>query len=394
MFDCDPLVRYVTLRLKRQHLTWGAAYVVKKMGEMAMLAGKRLPGATTVWRYWRTFGDRLYPRRSPPQPKASSAKAAHEVWQMDARESISVPGVGLVTFNQARDEFGRATVMHCIHVATEPGQPSVKLTGERAQHDCRIAFTQWGLPDVIQTDRDPVFFDNGPSPFPARVVLWWKGLGIKHRLLPRNSPQRNGCVERSHRTLNERTLTGQYFEDARALQAQVDADWHELNAECLSRARGCYGHPPLVAHPELLVSRRPYRPEWELDLFDLHQVDAYLATFTWLRTATSVGQVSVGKHRYSLGQEWAEQTISITFDPESREFVFTQVRAEAKQRRLPELLPVRRKAQGLEVEDLTGLPKALQSLPQRQLMFPLLMCYPSPSKIQQGVRLSETSIGV
>jgi len=385
MSDCDPLVRYVTLRLKRQHLTWGAAYVVKKMGEMAMLAGKRLPGATTVWRYWRTFGDRLYPRRSPPQPKASSAEAAHEVWQMDARESISVPGVGLVTFNQARDEFGRATVMHRIHVATESGQPSVKLTGERAQHDCRIAFTQWGLPDVIQTDRDPVFFDNGPSPFPARVVLWWKGLGIKHRLLPRNSPQRNGCVERSHRTLNERTLTGRYFEDASALQAQVDVDWHELDTECPSRARGCYGQPPLVAHPELLVPRRPYRPEWELDLFDLHQVDAYLATFTWLRTATSVGQVSVGKHRYSLGQEWAEQPISVTFDPESREFVFTQVRAEAKQRRLPELLPVRRKAHGLAVEDLTGLPTALQSLPQRQLMFPLLMCYPSPSGIQQGV---------
>jgi len=29
----DPLVRYVALRLKRQHRTWGAAYVVKKMGE-------------------------------------------------------------------------------------------------------------------------------------------------------------------------------------------------------------------------------------------------------------------------------------------------------------------------------------------------------------------------
>ena len=49
----------------------------------------------------------------------------------------------------------------------------------------------------------------------------------------------------------------------------------------------------------------------------------------------------------------------------------TQVRAESRQRRRPELLPVRRKAHGLGVEDLTSLPEGLQSLPQRQLMFPL-----------------------
>ncbi len=385
MSDSDPLVRYVALRLKRQHLAWGAAYVVKKMGEMTVLKSKRLPSATSVWRYWRTFGERLYPKRSLPQPKASPAEAAHKVWQMDARESIAVSNVGLVTFNHARDEFGRATVMHRVHLATEVEPPSVKLTCTRAQHDCRTAFTQWGLPDVIQTDRGPVFYDNGPSPFPTRLVLWWKGLGIEHRLLPRKTPQRNGIVERSHRTLNERTLSGRCFDDGADLQSQVDADWYELNAECPSRAKGCCGLPPLVAHPELLVPRRPYRPEWELDLFDLSQVDAYLATFTWLRTATSVGQVSVGRHRYSLGSKWAGQAVSVTFDPESREFVFAQIRSESRQRRLPELRPIRRKTHGLGAEELTQLPAALQSLPQRQLMFPLLMCYPSSSTIQQGV---------
>ena len=59
--------------------------------------------------------------------------------------------------------------------------------------------------------------------------------------------------------------------------------------------------PPLVAHPELLVPRRPYRPEWELDLFDLRRVDNYLATQTWIRKASEVGQVSLGGQRYGLG---------------------------------------------------------------------------------------------
>jgi len=80
---------------------------------------------------------------------------------------------------------------------------------------------------------------------------------------------------RGHRTLNERTLVDQRFDGADELQRQVDADWYELNAECPSRAKGCNGQPPLVAHPELLVPRRPYRPEWELEelpvaLEDLH----------------------------------------------------------------------------------------------------------------------------
>jgi hypothetical protein len=372
-----PLIRYVALRLKRQHPKWGAEYVVKKLGERQSLQGKKLPSATTIWRYWRTFGDRLFPKRDPPQSEVSPSDTPHGVWQMDAKESMQIPGVGLVSFNQARDEFGRVTVMHRVHAEPERARDLARLTSEMAFQDCRIAFTQWGLPKAIQTDRDTIYVDSGKSPFPNRIVLWWIGMGIEHRLIPRRTPKRNGTVERSHRTLNERTLENQKFESAAAIQNQVDADWYELNHQCPSRARGCNGKPPLVAHPELLVSQQPYRPEWEFELFDLKRVDAYLAGFTWFRTATSVGQSCVGGLRYGLGQAWAHQNISITFDPEHRQFVFTQVRSETRKgKSLPELDPVRRDAMNLSVEDITGLTGALKDLPPRQLMFPLLMCHP------------------
>jgi len=382
MSEFDPLVRYVALRLKRQHVTWGAAYVVKKMGERPSLRGKKLPEATAVWRYWRTFGDRLYPKRHPAQPKLPPAGVVHGVWQMDPKESVPVEGVGVVTFNQARDEFGRATVMHRIHPAERVEQRIVKLTTVQVQQDCRIAFTQWGLPDAIQTDRASIYVDDDSTPFPTRLALWWVGLGIEHRLV--SSPMRNGCIERGHRTLNERTLVDQRFDDADALQTQVDADWHELNAECPSRAKGCNSQPPLVAHPELLVPRRPYRPEWELDLFDLKRVDNYLATQTWIRKVSAVGLVSLGSQRYGLGRAWAGQTVSISFEPEQRRFVFTQVRPKTKRgKRQPELPPVRLDAKGLSVEEITGLPAAQEDLPMRQLMLPLSMCY--PQAISQGV---------
>ena len=188
-------------------------------------------------------------------------------------------------------------------------------------------------------------------------------------------------MERSHRTLNERTLVGQQFSSAAALQDQVDADWHELNAACPSRARGCHNQPPLLAHPELLVPRRPYQPEWELELFELARVYRYLASQTWTRTVSQNGQVSLGGTHYTLGRAWAEQTVTVSFDTARRQFVFTQVRPQrAAGRQLVALAPVDRDAKGLSVEDVTGLPAALSELPAHQLMFPLSMCYPEPTR--------------
>lgn len=384
MGKTDPRVRYVALRLKRQHPTWGAAYILKKMGDRPSLRGLFLPDATTLWRYWRSFGDRLWPKRRPAEAKLPQAGVVHGVWQMDAKESVPVAGVGVVTIHQARDEFGRATVMHRVRPAQEPEQRVVKLTTEQVQQDCRIAFSQWGLPDAIQTDRASIFLDKDPTPYPTRLALWWVGLGIEPRLIPRHTPQRNGTVERSHRTLDERTLSQQQFNGVDHLQRQVDADWDELNAECPSRAKGCGGQPPLVAHPELLIPRRPYRPEWETALFDLTRVEAYLTQLSWARLVSQVGQVSLGGYRYGLGVAWAGQTVTIHFEPSSHQFVFTQLRPERK-RGLPqpELAPIQLPAQGLSVEDLTGLPVALTQLPTRQLMFPLLMCV--PAAIPQGV---------
>jgi len=147
------------------------------------------------------------------------------------------------------------------------------------------------------------------------------------------------------------------------------------------RARGCDGQPPLLAHPELLVPRRPYQPEWELELFEVARVHRYLASQTWTRTVSQNGQVSLGGTHYNLGRKWAEQTVSVSFDATRRQLVFTQVRAQsAAGRRLAALAPVYRDAKGLSLEDLTGLPVALSELPEHQLMFPLSMCYPEPTR--------------
>jgi transposase InsO family protein len=382
---CDLRMRYRVLRLKRKHPKWGAEYVRKKLGEDPRFRVSEIPSASSIWRYWRSFGERLFPKRDPPTSEIEPSDHPHGVWQMDAKESMEIPGVGLVSFNHARDEYGRVTVLHRVHAEPERARQLARLTSESAFQDCRIAFTEWGMPEAIQTDRDTIYVDSGASPFPNRIELWWVGLGIEHRLIPRRTPKRNGTVERSHRTLKERTLENQTFASAETLQKQVDADWQELNTECPSRARGCGGKPPLVAHPELLENRRSYRPEWELELFELKRVDAYLAEFTWLRTCTSAGQLRMHKVRYTLGAAWAHQEVSVTYDPEHRQFVFTQIRSETRKgREQPQLEAERRDAINLSVEDITGLSEALPDLPSRQLMFPLFISQPQANFPNQG----------
>lgn len=372
--DSHPLVRYVALRLKRQHPTWGAAYIVQKMQAHPSLRAQPLPHPVSVWRYWRVFGDRLFAKRHAPEPRPPKAGVVHGVWQLDFKESVEVPGVGPTTFAQARDSLGRATVMHRVHPAEQVDQRIVKLTTEQVQADCRIAFAQWGLPDAIQTDRASLFVDDDATPFPTRLNLWWIGLDIRHHLIPRHTPESNGSVERSHRTLDERTLIAQTFRDAAHLQTQVDADWAELNTQCPSRAQGCQGQPPVRAHPELLVPRRLYCPEQELTLFDLKRVDTYLAQFTWVRTVNSHGQLSLGSQRYGLGRAWAGQKVAIRFEPARRAFVFTALQSGPATHDT-KLVPVTRLAQGLSAPDLCGSIGPVPT-PALQLSFPLSLFDP------------------
>ena len=85
------------------------------------------------------------------------------------------------------------------------------------------------------------------------------------------------------------------------------------------------------------------------------------------------------KARYSLGYAWAYQDVSVIFDPDERQFVFTQIRSKtSKGKKQPKLEPIRRDVKKLSVEDIIGLPEALEELPPRQLMFPIQMFQSQP----------------
>jgi hypothetical protein len=242
-----------------------------------------------------------------------------------------------------------------------------RVTLEQAQTTLRHSFAAHGVPEEVQTDWEAALHGQAGDPFPPRFTLWLVGLGIEHVHGRPGIPTDEAEVERAHRTLFDYALADHLDLPFLSLVERVRTAVAELNGEYPSRAHGCAGQPPIVAHPELLHPPRPFDPHQELARFDLHRVDAYLATFTFPRKVGKTGQVTLGgQHEtYSVGRDWAGKIVTLRFDPLDRcFFAYPPQHPEQEIRRWP--------AKHLAVADLVGFStETVCPLPQ-QLALPLV----------------------
>jgi hypothetical protein len=320
----DSLVKYVALRLKLEHPKWGPTTTLFYMRRRSSLRGLRLPQETVLWEYWHQFRERLIQPRRPatkrpdPAPETEVVEV-HQRWQIDFKGEVET-SFGWVSPFQVRDVVGRATLGSFVHLLGIKRKES-SVSVRQVQEDLRQTFTRWGLPDEIQMDRDPVFVGSTRLEWPGTLLLWLVGLGIVARINPPRRPDKNGTVERAHRTWNEHVLVGSDFADLTELQQETDHAWADRNWYLPSRAKGCDGKPPLVAHSELLTPRRSYSRKEESSLFNLRRVDQYLAQWEWRRHVDSTGQISLANHNQRVGRCYQGQMVKIRFDPTTRDFV-------------------------------------------------------------------------
>jgi len=360
-----PRVRELLTQWRLKGRRWGAGKARFELGQDPVLKKQRLPGERQIQRYWATLalprrpsvepGPNLYPPGPLPQ-------AAHERWQLDSKERFIIPGIGLVSTLNIRDEECRLTVASQTFVIDRRDEPR-SVNCERIQAMCRQAFTQWGLPDRIQTDRGPVFFDNkNDDPFPRRITLWWVGLGIQHELIDPGEPHQNGTVERWHQTWYNHTITGQEFANLGQVQSISDHTVEVSNTALPSRAKGCGGQSPLQAHPEALIPRRLYQPEHEPALFDIRQVYDFLTQARWTRQTSQQGQISLGGDPYYVGTAYRHQMVQVTFDSNEIQFVVQTLDKTEIKRLNPKKLSTR---------DITGIDPERYILPSGQHVLPL-----------------------
>ncbi len=258
-----------------------------------------------------------------------------------------------------RDPVGAAFVGASLYpVANKKSH----VTLEQVLTTLRTCFARHGLPEEIQTDGEGVLNSQPGDPFPSRFTLWLAGLGIRHVHARPGIPTDDAEVERSHRTLYDYALAGHLDQPLAHLRLSLEQACYELNHEYPSRAHGCYGSPPVQAHPELLHPPRPFEAQHELAHFNLERVDSFLAGQSLERKVGKTGQISIGVHhsRYCVGRTWAGQVVQVYFDPMDRCFV-ASYQGETV---------ARWKANGLEIEDILGFSETTPGTIPQQLRLP------------------------
>jgi len=366
-----PLVRYCILRLRLEHPRWGPNRIREKLKKRSSLKSLTLPSESSIGRYlhqWDRF--RRCPKKKPQRKRPKEPKCVHQRWQIDFKMGIALDDGTLVNLHTVRDPVGEASIGAFVFPSGKRGKKPSRPTLERVRRVLRICFSRWGtLPDEVQTDGESVLVGKSQDSYPSVFTLWLVGLGIDHLVIRSGVATDNAEVERCHRTVNDYAIVGNEKADVAQLQHILDQSLHELNFELPSRAEGCDGLAPVVAHPELLQPRRSFQAEHELRIFDLEKVDAYLATFTWGRKVGKTGQITLGgRHQtYSVGRAYARRRVLVRFDPADRHFIFFDPESPDQAEEIG-----RRPAKNLEIADLTGQAAWPVGLGPQQLPLPLL----------------------
>ena len=315
----DPLVRFACLRIKCQHRRWGPDVVLAELAKRPWADRVKLPSASRMGAYFSQFGDRLGRVRPHKQlPPATllepALRGAHGCWQLDSVERLVLPGNELVNLLNLVDYATGLKIGSLVLAARHNGR-CCRISWPQLQTALRQAFTRWGLPNRIRTDRDRVIVAEGDYPFPKLFTLWLVGLGIEHELIRRVIE--NGCVERAHQTWQGRLSGYGPFETLAEWQTIVDYERWRMNTILPSRGRHCRRQPPLLVYPEAHDPRRWYRPQHELAIFDYRRVQAYLAHGKWLRKTSQTGNFAFNNQHFYLGGAYKDRIVQITYDPQA-----------------------------------------------------------------------------
>ncbi len=165
--------------------------------------------------------------------------------------------------------------------------------------------------------------DNG-SPwgskgdFPTELGMWLIGLGVAMIWNTASRPQENGVVERSQGTGHRWCEPGTCRTPAE-LQARLER-MDRLQREVYPYREG---KSRLAYYPALAHSGRPYTEQSEADTWDWNRVATQLSSYVAIRRVNSNGDVSIYNRAYHVGVRFQGQDVYVTFDPETREWVFS-----------------------------------------------------------------------
>jgi hypothetical protein len=184
------------------------------------------------------------------------------------------------------------------------------------QRCLRRAFVRWGLPQRVRVDNGQPWGAAGD--WPPVLALWLVGLGIDVVWNPPRQPQHNGVVERSQGTA-KRWAEPEQCASSAALQQRLD------EADALQRDAYPYvrGHSRSAVWPQLAHSGRRYTVAGEPRHWQWQRALDHLGGYAVVRRVDGWGKISLYDRLRYVGVGQAGRTVTVLFDPERCEWVFT-----------------------------------------------------------------------
>lgn len=322
----DSLIIDQIMKLRGSNPGWGAKTIYAELIEDKRFSSLKLPRASTISLFLKNKGlVRDYEKHVPiPGTTIQVAKFPHHIWQIDGQGATTVDGLGRINLINTKDVFSKT---YCgslpLMASSHNGSPS----SSEYQHALRLAFTEFGMPSIIQTDHAAVFFENkGKSPFPTRFHLWLISLGIDLMFSRKFRPTDQAIVERSHKTLEAQILKGKSFNTIHELHKHCDHRRYKLNQVIPSSSTE--NLPPLDAFPQAWHSNKSYRPETEKTRIDLDRVYKFLSQGQWYRKAGKTKTISLGGQWYYLKHVEPHTKVRVSFCYKTRQVVFRNVKEQ------------------------------------------------------------------
>jgi hypothetical protein len=285
------------------------------------LAGERLPRSTrTVWNILRQH-QRIHdlPVREHceverPEPLVS--------WQIDFKDASTV----------AAEADGKkqhvVEVLNSVDVGTSillDAQVRTDFTMATAIEAMVETVQRYGLPERITMDRDPRFVgETSQREGPSAFLRFWLCLGVLITICPPRRPDKNGFVERYHRTFEEECLRVHKPGDLASVASVTRAFQEHYNWERPHQGRACSNQPPRVACANL-----PARPPVPRTVDPDHWIDALNGT-TYLRKVRQDTSVTIGTGRYFVRKALIGKHVLLRVSAADRSFVIEHEGQEVK----------------------------------------------------------------
>lgn len=368
-------MREAIRRWRRENPGWGPKTLRTELSLHPRFEGTRLPSRSSIARFLNEEGLVAARKKSLELPESERIVVgrAHQVWEMDARGYDKIPDIGFVSLIDLNDRYTHARI---LSYPCSLGRERVERHPQREDYQAalRTAFMEWGMPQALQVDHDSVFYNNkSTSPFPTRFHLWLIALGITLSFIRFKMPEDQGMTERSHEIWYQQVIRGHSFSEwpaiyTKLLERRRFLNWHLPSASLVDL-------PPLVAFPKATHSGCHYHLAYEEDMLDLERVYLYLQQGKWFRLVSNSGTVSLGGQVYSVGTQWRQQQVEISFDPEFHTLLFYNDAAS---------LVATHSIKGISKSELMG------NIADFSCMAPFQMALPFSWEQQRDARLFET----